>query len=283
MPQFNPMPPSVPDDAGEAPESEGESAESADAEAALLADAQATTEAQMLASERVPRAAMRITSAFEGRGYNTVMTFDSSIVGYGLFNFSVADGTLGLVIERYSARSDNPLAQQLAGYAERVAAGDATLRGDAEFHDLLAAAGDDPAMQQVQDELAIEQFWNPTVEISINPRGIRTPLGQALLFDLAILRGLNHGVIRQAEQNLGVPERSPVGANGITEEALIAEVARLNQESLDQQAARDNLPGLRRRGDFWAALVARGDWELQGDANGNVEIRQGQLVQVRAP
>jgi hypothetical protein len=48
------------------------------------------------------------------------------------------------------------------------------------------------------------------------------------------------------------------------------------------QAERDNLPGLKRRGDFWVDLVNRGDWDLQGNAAGFVYVN-GKPVQVRNP
>jgi hypothetical protein len=88
--------------------------------------------------------------------------------------------------------------------------------------------------------------------------------------------------VRLAERQLRVEERSVPGTNGITEQELIAHVARLRKESHYRQAARDNLPGLRVRGDFWVNLVNNEDWELAGDEQGNVNVN-GRRVQVRNP
>ncbi|NJL93014.1 MAG: hypothetical protein HC915_04480 [Anaerolineae bacterium] len=50
-----------------------------------------------------------------------------------------------------------------------------------------------------------------------------------------------------------------------------------------RQAERDNLPGLRVRGDFWWNIAQAGDWYLQGDADGFVYPKGGVKVQVRQP
>jgi hypothetical protein len=100
---------------------------------------------------------------------------------------------------------------------------------------------------------------------------------------MAINHGTRNGFLQEAEELLGVPPNSIVGENGITEEQLIQTLAELRLETIYRLAERDNLPGLRVRADFWISLIESGDWQLQGDADGNVTIREGRIVQVRNP
>jgi hypothetical protein len=37
------------------------------------------------------------------------------------------------------------------------------------------------------------------------------------------------------------------------------------------------------RGDFWVEIVQDGDWDLGGDSNGEIEIKEGRRVQARNP
>jgi hypothetical protein len=125
-------------------------------------------------------------------------------------------------------------------------------------------------------------FWKAVVDGYIVSRGLKYPLTWALLFDMGVNFGVNHGFVRLAEQDLGVAPRSRPGTNGITEEQLTTYVAQLRKRSHDRQAERDNLPGLRRRGDFWMEMVSKGDWYLQGDDAGNV-FPKGRPINVRNP
>jgi hypothetical protein len=234
--------------------------------------------------ERVRRAAFNITSAFEGSSYAAYNNYDAGIVSYGRFDFTLTGGGLYQIVEGYTRRSDSPIARQLAtNYLDRIREGDSALRNDEQLRVLLVEAARDPIMQAVQDEIATERYWSVVWETYIAPRGIKTPLGQALMFDMAIVFGTGHGFVRLAEEQLGVPPRSQLGENGITEEQLITRVAELRKQSHDRQAERDNLPGLRARGDFWMNLIELNDWQLHGDANGMVEIPPGRRVPVRNP
>jgi hypothetical protein len=103
-----------------------------------------------------------------------------------------------------------------------------------------------------------------------------------MLFDIAINFGVMHGLVTRAEDDLGAPQRSRVHENGISEQQLMVQVADIRKRSHDRQAERDNLPGLKVRGDFWLTMAINGDWNLAGDANGNILVK-GQPVQVRNP
>lgn len=233
-------------------------------------------------AERIRKAAFSITATFEGGSYKAYNNYDAGIVSYGLFQFTLAAGSLQTVLERYLSTSQSDVTNKLRGYLPRVMGKDAGLRHDIEFKNLLLAAGDEPPMQTAQIQVGTEKYWLAVYNGYIAPRNLKTPLAWALLFDMGINFGTGHGFVRLAEQQLGVPPRSRPGENGITEQQLITRVAQLRKESHDRQAIRDNLPGLRIRGDFWVNLVQMNDWGLQGDIDGFVNIN-GRLIQVRNP
>ncbi len=232
--------------------------------------------------ERVRKAAFNITAAFEGGGYATYQTYDSGIISYGRFQFTLASGSLMTVLNRYLERSSGPAADGLRGYLPRLNAKDESLRQDATLRSLFITAAGEPAMQQVQDEVATEGYWGGVMELSIAPRGVQSALGCALIFDMAIQHGKYNFILPKAEQELGVPPKSRLGQNGITEQTFITRVAQIRRDNLYALAEKLKLPGLRTRGDFWFNLVQAEDWNLQGDANGSVNVN-GKIVQVRNP
>lgn len=231
---------------------------------------------------RVRLASFNITEGFEGGGYATYQNYDAGIISYGRFQFTLAGSGLFTVLQKYTSRASTPTAGELrANYLERTRNHDPNLRQDARLKQLLIEAASDPIMQAAQDEAATELYWNVVQELSIIPRGIRTPLGQALIFDMGINFGPRHGFLGAAEKEIGVPPKSRVGENGRSEQDLIAALARLRKQSHDRQAERDKLPGLRVRGDFWVNLVNKGDWMLEGDPDGTLEVKPGRRVRVR--
>lgn len=232
--------------------------------------------------ERVRRVAFAITSAFEGAGYGAYQNYDAGIISYGRFQFTLNAGTLATVIGRYLQRSSGSQADALRPYHLRINARDASLRNDQQLRMALISAAEDPIMREVQDEVATESYWNRVLEISARPRNIQTPLGLALIFDIAINFGVMNRLLSLTEEELGVPAKSRLGENGINEQRFIAQLADRRRRAHYAQADRDNLPGLKVRGDFWVDLVHRGDWGLQGDAQGFV-YPNGRAVQVRNP
>ena len=231
---------------------------------------------------RIRAVAFSITARFEGGSYQTCQIDDAGILSYGRFQFTLASGVLGRIVEHYTENSSSQIAASLGEYRSRIASRDAQLRHEPRLHDLLAAAGREPEMRQIQDDEARSNYWEPTRRIAVVPRHLKTPLAQALLFDISINFGLGDGFLRIAEREFGVAERSRVDQNGIGEAQLITRVAELRKLSHDRQASRDNLPGLRARGEFWLNLVRAGDWELHGDAKGEIVVKNRPL-QVRAP
>lgn len=233
-------------------------------------------------SERVRLAAFNITEGFEGSGYDAYQNHDAGIVSYGRFQFTLAGSGLVTVLRKYIERSRSQIAADLrAAYLDRTQNHDPGLRHDMRLRELLIAASREPEMQLAQDETATELYWNVVQNLSVQPRGIRTPLGQALVFDMGINFGPRHGFLGAAERAIGVPPRSRLIENGRREEDLIRELANLRKQSHDRQAERDNLPGLSQRGDFWVNLIEHDDWLLEGDDEGMLVVKQGRRVRVR--
>ena len=231
---------------------------------------------------RVRRAAFNMTSAWEGGGYATYQTYDSGIISYGRFQFTLAAGSFITVINRYLERAANPTVDGLRAYMPRINAKDQSLRQDASLKLLCQQAAQDPIMQAVQDEVATEGYWQTVIDLSIVPRNIQSPLGYALLFDMSIQHGRFNHIIPSAETALNLPPKSRLGENGASEQTFIHKVAELRLDNLNALAKKLNLPGMSRRGEFWVNLVAMGDWSLQGDANGTLNVN-GKTVQVRNP
>ncbi len=232
--------------------------------------------------DRVRRAAFAMTSAFEGGGYATYQTYDSGIISYGRFQFTMAAGSFITVITRYCNQASGATVDGLRAYLPRINAKDESLRKDDSLKTLCKTAATDPIMQAIQDQVATESYWGAVIDLSITPRNIKSALAYALIFDMSIQHGKYNFLIPKAETELGVPSKSRVGENGVTEQQFITRVAKLRQDNLNALAAKLKLPGMIKRGDFWVNLVNSGDWNLQGDANGNVNIN-GKIVQVRNP
>ncbi len=231
--------------------------------------------------DRIRIAAFNITAGFEGGGYATYQNYDAGIISYGRFQFTLAGSGLYRVLELYTGRSTSPTANELrSAYVERTRNHDAGLRHDQRLRQLLIEAAQDSIMQQAQDQVATEQYWNVVQDLSIKPRNIRTPLGIALIFDMGINFGPRHGFLTRAEQETGLQPRTLL-PDEATERRLITRLAELRRDSHYRQAERDRLPGLKVRGDFWVKLAQQGDWQISGDASGLVEIKPGARIKVR--
>ena len=232
--------------------------------------------------DRMKKAAFAVTAAFEGSGYASYNNYDAGIVSYGFIQFTLAAGSLFTVVDQYLSNSNSPTAHELRTYHAAIRNREPALRHAENLKRLLIQAANESQMQQAQQDVATVYYWDKVVDGYITHRGLKLPLAYALLFDMGVNFGTGHGFVRLAEEKLGVPLRSKPGENGITEEQLITKVAELRKISHDRQAERDNLPGLRVRGDFWVDRVNQGDWNFLGDADGNVTINT-RKIQVVTP
>jgi hypothetical protein len=237
---------------------------------------------QAVELDRIRRSAFNITSTFEGsKSYANYQNYDAGAISYGRFQFTLAQGALVKVVNYYLAASTSDTANQMRAYQARIQARDTTLRTDQTLQALLVAAAAEPAMQAAQDRVVMESYWVPARD-SITSRGILTPLGHALIFDMAVEHGPANKLIQTAESKLGAPPKSMLGQNGLNEQQLITQLAQVRHDYLYNFADQNGLPGVKKRADFWVALVGQADWQLQGDADGNVFV-YSRPVQVRNP
>lgn len=232
-----------------------------------------------LVNDRVIRAGFNITAAFEGTGYASYQTYDRGLISYGRFQFTLASGSLLRVIERFLELSNDRIADTIKRtFVQRLKERDVALRDDRRFKLLLQHAATLPAMQAAQDDVAFTEYWQVVHELSIVPRGIQTPLMRAMSFDIGIQHGPRHDIFGTVERQLGVASRSPIR----NERDFAKRAADVRRQILYRIADQQGLPGVRKRADFWLNLIQVGDWDLQGDSNGNLDV-VGRKVQVRNP
>ncbi|NDJ54628.1 MAG: chitosanase [Chloroflexi bacterium] len=232
--------------------------------------------------ERARLAAFAITSVWEGsRTYSNYQTYDSGIISYGRFQFTLSSGNLGKVVDSYLMKSSSDVAQNLRSYQSRVSSMDSSLQNDVTIKQLLIEAADEPEMQIAQDDLVTANFWSPALS-SAEARGLIHPLSLAFLFDTAVQHGPYHHFLVNAEDSFGIPRKTPAKDSGVSEEDFMTKAAALRKENLYKLAESRGLPGVKPRADLWVDLMASGDWRLQGDDDGNISVN-GVAVQVKQP
>ncbi|MGJ3240819.1 MAG: SH3 domain-containing protein [Anaerolineae bacterium] len=231
--------------------------------------------------ERVRKVAFLITASWEG-GFRAINTYDSGIVSYGFLQFTLAGGSLISVIQKFVSQSESETAQGLRNLLPRIEARDPLLRNDQAFLNLLRTATDEQTMIDAQYAVGTEGYWQKVVDGYITSRQLRYPLTWALLFDMGVNFGVNHGFVRLAERDMGVPSRSNPALTGLGEEQLMTYVAQLRKRSHDRQAQESGFYGLAKRGNFWMDLCTAGDWYLQGNKTGQF-VSNGRIINARNP
>lgn len=231
--------------------------------------------------DRVVRVALDLTATFEG-GYSTYQNYDDGIISYGRFQFTLAGGALFKVVNEYISHSTSETAQALkAQYLSRIGSKDEALRNDDTLKQLLRTAAREEAMQNAQNHVAKIKYWDLVVKLSAEPRGVQTPLGRAIMMDMAINHGPYHDYFTESEKAVGVAERSKMPSNGTTEAVFFKAVTDLRKERMYRLADKHGWGGLKVRADFWVDMVARGDWNLEGDADGKIYPKSGREVNAR--
>ncbi len=124
-------------------------------------------------------------SALGDYGKVTLLPGDSGHLTYGRAQTTLASGNLYLLIKDYCAAPEAALADRLAPYLERLEDIDLALDHDLAFRAVLAEAGNDIAMQDVQDAFFDRVYWQPAV-ISAAHIGSETALGHATVYDSRI-------------------------------------------------------------------------------------------------
>jgi chitosanase len=162
------------------------------------------------------RIAAQITSTFENATVEIQYDYVENIgdgrgITAGRAGFTSATGDLLLLVRRYTDRSpENPLAQYIPDL-EAVNGTDSENGLDGFAEDWVTAA-QDPAQRALQDDLVDELYFEPAMTMAAGA-GIRTPLGQAIIWDTMIQHGGGgqngtEAIIAETEADQG-----PVGAD----------------------------------------------------------------------
>jgi|GEM_PF-5536117 len=207
--------------------------------------------------------ALNVVAGLESSDWGSLQTYDSGIVSFGRWQFTLSSGNLALVLDEYLANSNSNTAIQLAAYMSRVRSQDPALRNDEAFKNLLRQSANEIAMQNAQRTIIQREFWDTTTLNSVRDRGISTPLGVAFALDTAINAGVSHGYFSEAQAYFNLPtSRVDLAEHGISERDFIKKAVEFRARDLIAQAERDGLPGLRERANFWTNLVNQNDWQL---------------------
>jgi chitosanase len=142
-------------------------------------------------TELQKKAAQAIVNIFEtGRpggdyGKVTLLPNDPGHLTYGRAQTTLSSGNLYILIKSYCEAPNAEFATELNDYLLRLANRDTSLDYDKTLKSLLQAAGEDPTMQDVQDEFFDRVYWNPSLN-SANIMDIATGLGVSVVYDSKI-------------------------------------------------------------------------------------------------
>ncbi len=142
-------------------------------------------------TELQKRAAQAIVNIFETgepRGDYGRVTFlkgDSGHLTYGRSQTTLASGNLYLLLKAYCDDEDAQYAAPLRHYLSRLLQRETSLDYNMTLHTILQKAGDDPVMQEVQDQFFDRAYWEPSLK-SAREINIETALGIAVIYDSRI-------------------------------------------------------------------------------------------------
>lgn len=231
--------------------------------------------ARLLSENRIFNAASQITREFEGADY---ATFANEF--YGVYSFAMGSQPFISVVETYVNTSNSAIANEIQlAFLQRVRDRDPDLVNNETFIDLLIDAASEQAMQEAQDRVARTAYWDEIMAISSDSRGIETPLGRAMMFDIGIQFGSRNSLINTTEERLGLTPNAFLSDTGVSEQEFLLTLAEVRRDSLYRIAERTDLSVLRGRGDFWLNLIQQGDWDLEGNENGQIVVGS-QIIQV---
>lgn len=113
--------------------------------------------------------------------------------------------------------------------------------------------------------------WNAIYATYPELQQIELPLGQAMLFDIAIQYGLHSRYFSDLIYELQ--------ESGTPEDDALRYIAYVRYEDLAISAERVGIPDLTPREDFWLERMGEDDWQLQGDEDGDIEVN-GELIHI---
>ena len=211
--------------------------------------------------------AIAVISAWQGNSWAVI---HPDPLEYGLFGFKGKQ--LRKVLDRYFSRTNESLPQQplsLSWYSEKAK---------------------DPQMREAQLAVARE-FLLDVTRLSIEPRGIGTPLGQLMIMDAAVDHGLTHDILKRAEINLGL---DVIKADGryvkpyipmfYDDEALYVQRFALERMQARKarwaEAAQESTIRLRERYEWFEKLAYERDMKFEAQDDGAVHLGS---INIRVP
>ncbi|KAE8764459.1 chitosanase [Georgenia thermotolerans] len=136
--------------------------------------------------------AAQITSTFENSTLDLQYGFAEDIgdgrgITAGRAGFTSGTGDLLLMVRRYTELEPGNVLAKYIPALEKVDGSDSTAGLDG-FTAAWAQAAKDPAQRRLQDDVVDELYFRPAMRMA-EELGIRTPLGQAILWDTMIQHG----------------------------------------------------------------------------------------------
>lgn len=235
-------------------------------------------ESKFLSMKSITDLAFNITAGFEGTSYSGVQTYDSGLLTFGRFGFTLASGSLITLIDNYIIFRGE-YTEDFEKYIDQLHSHDIELRVDESFLKLLRESGKDPDMQRVQNDLAFVKYYNPAMNKSVYSRGLVMPISMCFAFDCAINHGIGHPFFTDAEDRLKIPHHSRIIETHTDERIFIEYAAKARLDAMTLFAKAHNLNGVKKRAEFWYNRVLAKDWYLRGD-NGNLTLKPGLILKV---
>jgi chitosanase len=161
-------------------------------------------------------------------------------------------GNLGPLVAAYAERTGK-FSQQINKFVGRMR--EADLVNNAEFINLLKEAGEDPVMQQTQEELFDKFYLTPGVKWAAD-QGFVLPLSNLVICDSYLHSGSILPTIRSR-----FPAKTPT--NGGQEKAWISQYTDARQNWLANHS-NTLLHVTVYRTKYYKELIATDDWELDG-------------------
>src|SRR5262249_3259733 len=119
-------------------------------------------------------------------GAVVVVAGDKGHLSYGRSQTTLASGGLFLLVRDYCNTSGAQFAEGLRPFVDRLQTVDLSLDNDTDLRSLLARAGADPVMQQVQDQFFDQTYWAAAIRAalkSLQGAPLITPLGITTVYD----------------------------------------------------------------------------------------------------
>lgn len=136
-------------------------------------------------------------------GAVTLLKGDTGHLTYGKAQTTLASGNLALLIDAYCRAEDASMAGELIAFLPRLERRDISLDRDRSFRSLLREAGDDPAMQAVQDSFFDRVYWQPAMK-SLEGIGGSKALTGAVVYDSQV-----HGSWRRMRDRTNAEHGTP--------------------------------------------------------------------------